>query len=215
MNRLVERLAVALIMLLIACSPAGDAPPEGAEVTKKRAKKGPRLEGEIHAARQRKRVRPFILHQPSLDLRVQCLTHRDKLAEVGKTAPLCFDEAERVVETTVTTLRVEHQEGLRIAKALSRLSALDEAAHFVVDDGGTPYQLLDLALAGRRDGRYLADELRILSGNASGDAKLIAALKQLYPKLTVTRVAVTDAPAKAPAAVAPAAVAPAPVPAQE
>ena len=207
MNRLAERIGAALMMLFIACTPAGDPPAEGVKASKKAAKKstkkGPRLEGEIHAARQRKRVQPFILHQPSLDLRVQCLTHRDKLAEAGKEAPLCFNEAERVVESSVSTLRVEHKEGLRIPKALSRLSALDEAAHFVVDDGGTPYQLLDLALAARRDGAYPADELRVLSGNAEGDAKLIAALRQLYPKLKVVRLAIEDMPPKAPPAAAP------------
>jgi len=202
MNRLAERIGAALMMLFIACTPAGDTPAEAVKPTKKVTKKGPRLEGEIHAARQRKRVQPFILHQPSLDLRVQCLTHRDKLAEDGKEAPLCFNEVERVVETSVSTLRVEHKEGLRIPKALARLSALDEAAHFVVDDGGTPYQLLDLALAARRDGAYPADELRVLSGNAEGDAKLIAALRQLYPKLKVVRLAIEDASPKAsPAAV--------------
>jgi hypothetical protein len=191
-------MGAALMMLFIACSPAAEAPTEAVKVTKKRAKKGPRLEGEIHAGRQRNRVQPFILHQPSLDLRVQCLTHRDKLAEGGKTAPLCFKEAERDVKGTVTILRVEHLEGLRIAKALARLSASDEAAHFVVDDGGTPYQLLDLALAARRDGAYPAKELRVLSGNAKGDAKLIAALKLLYPKLTVERMALAAAKSTAP-----------------
>lgn len=204
MNRFLERLCVTLLMLLLACSPTGEAPPEGAKVAKKKAKKGPRLEGEIHAARQRKRVQPFILHQPSLDLRVQCLMHRDKLAETGKTAPLCFKEAERDVAAAVTTLRVEHKEGMRIAKALSRLSAIDEATHFIVDDGGTPYQLLDLALAARRDGGYPVDELRVLSGNEQGESKLTKALKQLYPKLKVVRVALADAPTKAPAAGAPA-----------
>ena len=36
MNRFLERLCVTLLMLLLACSPTGEAPPEGAKVAKKK-----------------------------------------------------------------------------------------------------------------------------------------------------------------------------------
>ena len=165
------------------------------------AAKAPRLEGEIHTAGQRQRVAPFVMHEPGLDLRVQCLARRDTLVKEGKTVALCFDDSERQVEATVTTLRIEHQEGMRIAEALHVLRSVDESAHFVVDDGGSPYQLLDLAHAARRDGSYRPAELRVMSGHAAGHARLTAALKGLYPKLTVENVEArrpTAAPTPAP-----------------
>ena len=161
----------------------------------------PRLEGEIHAADKRQRVRPFILHDPGLDLRVQCLSRRDDLAEEGKAVPLCFDESKRNVDTALTTLRVEHREGMRMGAALALLRSGEEGAHFVVDTGGTSYQLLDLAFAARREGSYRASELRVLSGHAEAHAKLVTALKTLYPKLTVQLMAA--APPSAPAKPAP------------
>ena len=63
--------------------------------------------------------------------------------------------------------------------------------------------LLDLALTARRDGRYPADELRVLSGSAAGEAKLVTALKGLYPTLILTRVALSATTPRAPLKVAP------------
>lgn len=156
------------------------------------------LDGEIHAAGQRKRVVPLVIHEPGLDLRVACLSRRDGLVKEGKTVPLCFDEAERKVAGAMMTLRVEHHEGMRIAEALHVLRVNDAAAHFVVDDGGTPYQMLDLALSARRDGAYRPAEVRILSGHAEGHARLLAALHTHYPKWTVETVAATRPPAPSP-----------------
>ena len=129
-----------------------------------------------------------------MDLRVQCLSYRDQLAEQNKSVPLCFAENERDVATLVTTLRVEEREGLRMAQALALLRPDHEAAHFVVDDGGVPYQLLDLALPARRNKLYPNHEIRVLSGSAKGSERLTAALKELYPKLKVTRVELEHLP---------------------
>ena len=191
MTRLTMTLLSLSLMLSIGCKQSEEPPPQSANVPQKkakRAKKGPRLEGEIHVARQRKRILPFVMHQPSMDLRVQCLSHRDELAKEDKAVPLCFEEREREVTTEVTTLRIEHREGLRIARAIAYLRDKHEATHFIVDDGGTPYQLLDLALPARRDGVYPADEIRVVSGNEEGLAKLTRALQGVFPKLKITRV---------------------------
>ncbi len=207
MNRSSQRVIASLIVCsLVGCSPRGDAPPAAPVAKASKAPKGPRLEGEIHVARQRKRILPFVLHQPSLDLRVQCLNRRDEMAKKGEATPLCFSETERSVETAMNRLRIEHREGMPITESLQSLRLADEGAHFVVDDGGTIYQLLDLALIARREGTYPAAELRVVSGNAEADAKLTAALRGLYPKLTVERIAVapsgsgskTPAPAPTP-----------------
>lgn len=192
MKRPTRWLLVASILFSPACAPASDATQKAAEVspkkTSKKVKKGPRLEGEVHAARQRKRILPFIMHQPSMDLRVQCLSYRDMLAEHNKPAvPLCFEERERKVETEVTVLRIEHKEGLSIPHAVAALSAKHEATHFIIDAGGTPYQLLDLALPVRRGEGYPSDEIRIVSGNQAGLEKVTKALKGLYPQLKESR----------------------------
>jgi len=192
MNHWTRWATVGLLSLLLAgCTCKRETPAEAPAP----AVKAPRLEGEIHAAGQRKRVLPFVMHEPGLDLRVQCLTHRDALAKEGKTVPLCFDEGERKIEGATTTLRIEHAEGMRIAEAVHVLRTVDEGAHFVVDDGGTAYQLLDLAHAHRRAGTYQTSELRIMSGHAEGHARLVKALTSLYPGLKVETL-----PAKRPVA---------------
>lgn len=208
MSRLTRWAAVALVSLFLAsCSSKSEPVPKNAPP----ATKAPRLEGEIHAAGQRQRILPFVVHEPGLDLRVQCLRYRDMRAEEGKDVPLCFDETQRQVEATMRTLRIEHHEGMRIAEALHLLRSVDESAHFVVDDGGTPYQLLDMAHAPRREARYQAAELRVVSGHAEGHARLTKALQGLYPKLTVEMVQIERPKAKpdrAPTAPLPAAPVP-------
>ena len=181
MIRLTSRFTPLLLAGLMACNT--EQPVAAPATPTSPAAKAPRLEGEVHVAGRRKRVLPFILHDPGMDLRVQCLARRDGLAKEGKTVPLCFDERERAFEKTVTTIRVEHHEGLRMGQALHVLRSEDEAVHFVVDDGGAPYQTLDLALSARRLGVYQPTEVRILSGQAEGHERLVAALKTLYPSL--------------------------------
>jgi len=189
------------VLLLTGCGREA----EPAETPRAKAP-APRLDGEIHVSDQRKRVGPFIMHEPGLDLRVQCLSRRDDLAKDGKDVPLCFNETKRAVDTALTTIRVEHHEGMRIGAALHLLRPDDEAVHFVVDAGGSPYQLLDLAFSARRAGAYQASELRILSGHAEGHRALLEALKTLYPKLAVEVIAVTPPrPAAKPPVAAPAA----------
>ncbi len=203
MNRSIPTLVILAVASLWACSPDQGAPKAPEHTSKKKVKKGPRLEGEIHTAQKRQRVLPFIMHQPSMDLRVQCLSYRDELAERGEAVPLCFEEEVRDVAKGVTTLRIEHREGLRTAQAVALLRSAHEAAHFIIDDGGVPYQLLDLAFPARRDALYPRDEIRVMSGSAKGNETLTKALIGLYPKLNLTRVPLgppASSKAKAPAA---------------
>ena len=201
MNRTTRCIALPLTLAVM----AGCAPTEAPAPTEKgpAAKKKVHLEGEIHANDERLRVAPFVMHEPGLDLRVQCLSRRDAMAEKGEAIPLCFNETKRPVKTTVKAVRVEHREGMRIAEALEPLRAEHGAAHFVIDDGGTPYQLLDLALPARRGGEYRPEEVRVLSGKKAGHERLLAALKTHFPGWTVTVVEAAPPAPKAPAQKAP------------
>ena len=202
--------ALGLLASLVTGCPEGPPTATDSPTAKESPAKTQHLAGEIHVDGQRKRVAPFVVHEPGLDLRVQCLSRRDTLAKEDKTIPLCFDETGRKVGGAVMTLRIEHREGMRIAEALQPLRTDNGAAHFVVDDGGTPYQLLDLALTARREGSYRPAEVRVLSGHAEGHDKLAASLRALYPTLTVAIVEVKrPAPAPKPKAETPAAAAPA------
>jgi hypothetical protein len=72
---------------------------------------------------------------------------------------------------------------------LAALRAKGEGAHFIVAQGGSVYQVLDLSLSPRRDGAYQPGEIRILSGELKGHKKLIGAIHDVFPNLKVSKVA--------------------------
>ena len=180
-----------MLALLISGCPSPDATTDGAPTQRRAQKKSaPQKLGEIHMRGERKSVTPFLLHDPNLDLAVQCRLLQDKLKAEGEESPLCF--AEVASKVAPTTLRIEHFEGLKIGEALASLRTENEGAHFMAMRGGAIYQTLDVAHAARRDDTYREGEIRVLSGEEASHQKLIDTIREVFPKIAVTEV---DAPA--------------------
>ena len=204
---------MAVVLAGLGVSGCRDAPatsgaaPAVAEPATARAKPStsPRLDGEVFARGERKRVVPFITHPPDMDLRNQCRHAVDDAKKAAdkqpdvRIPPLCFDPEMRPA-SAMKVLRVEFRAGMATPEALAILRTADEGVHFLVEATGSLYQTLDVAYAARRDGVPRGDEIRVLSGDPEGQAKLVAALTGLYPGLQVIEVAAPPKPAKVKAA---------------
>lgn len=181
-------LALAALAALAACRPDSNPPPpssaaSGPKVTKPTP---PRLDGEIFVADARKRVAPFVMHAPQMDLFVACRMLQDEERKKGVEDPsLCYDPQRR---TSFARLRVEHTGSLTAGNSIGHLRERGEGAHFLVERTGSMYQLLDLAHAARRGGALRGGEVRILSGSDEGAALLVDAILSLYPDLDVQHV---------------------------
>jgi hypothetical protein len=196
--------AAALLCGLGACqrtpAPSAPAAPDaGAATAKPEA-----LRGTLRKGDKSLRVGPIIAHSPGMDLFVRC---RELVDRSQGAQPLCYGPTKR---EQVSVLRVEYHPRLGGGVAMQLLRAKDEGAHFVVEPSGSIYQILDLAYAPRRDGSVRAGEVRILSGSKPGSDRLVAALRALFPELTVQPVDLDlPAPPAPPAGGAPGAPAPA------
>ncbi|MEZ4265289.1 MAG: hypothetical protein R3F39_02835 [Myxococcota bacterium] len=143
--------------------------------------------GRVHFGGRQLAVVPFIAHPPDMDLRVQCMTNRDRARKQGQSeTQLCFGETPR---SAVRTLRIEESPGLGGPEAIRRLAAANDSAHFVVEPSGSIYQLLDLAYAPRREGTIQTSEIRVISGDPAAQAVLRDALTAAIEGLTVEVVA--------------------------
>ncbi len=147
--------------------------------------KGPFQEGLVSLAGQGVKVRPFIGHQPQLNLEGHCLSRRDEEKGKGEEpAPLCFDEAKRGADA-LHTLRVEFAPGLSVGQAMHLMKATAEGAHFLIERTGSIYQVLDLQYAPRRGDEYAKGEVRVFSGSKEGHERLVRALTTRFPALKV------------------------------
>ena len=126
---------------------------------------------------------PFVVHDPGLDLFVQCLKQRDVARDKGtKDAKLCYGSEPR---RQLGTLRIEHAKGLTVAKAIKHIRDGEEAAHFAIEPSGTTHQILDLAYAPMRGGELRAGEIRVLSGNREAHERLQRAIQAHFPRIRV------------------------------
>lgn len=186
-----KRSTLSLILALLLCGcPSSDMTADDAPTQRRAKEKKTQKLGEIHMRGERRSVTPFLLHDPKLDLAVQCRLLQDKLKAEGEEVPLCFAEVPSKV--TPNTLRIEHFEGLKIGEALSSLRTKNEGAHFMAMRGGAIYQTLDVAHAARRGDTYREGEIRVLSGEEASHQKLIDTIREVFPKIAVTEV---EAPA--------------------
>lgn len=146
----------------------------------------PRRDGVVRFADVQEPVVPFVMHDPSLDLVVQCRLKRDAELAAGHDAPLCYAE-ERRPRDAVKVLRVDVLDGgpqgrRAAASVLPALARVGDGLHFLVERSGTPYQLLDLAHAARRDGALRPDEVRVLCVTPGDWRPLVADLARLFPQ---------------------------------
>jgi hypothetical protein len=173
---MVRGLCLALSFLL-ACSETPAPPPDAAPPA--------RLNGQVRIADKWVKVAPTVLHDPKMDLETRCLLFRDDAKAQGQDVPVCYDKAPRVV----TSILVERDKTMN--QAMQRLTGMAEATHFVIDQHGATYQVLDLAYAPRHGGGYRPGEVRVIACERKAEDALLAALKGLYPdaKVEVTEVA--------------------------
>ena len=158
-----------------------------------------KLAGRVRMGNKQWPVRTFIGHDAKMDLRIHCLTARDaaqKSAEGDANAPkpeLCFDPK---MVAKISRVRVETAKGATGGQLIRTLRSRNEAAHFMVERSGSLYQLLDMGLSPRRAGKIQRGEVRIVSANTSGQARLVASLVELLGKVPVveTKLAVMKAP---------------------
>ena len=183
-------LSLTMVLLVAGCPSPDVTTAEAPTRSQTQKKRATQMLGEIHMRGERKPVTPFLLHDPKLDLAVQCRLLQDKLKAEGEEIPLCFAEAPS--EAPPNTLRIEHFEGLKIGEALSSLRTGNEGAHFLAMRGGAIYQTLDVAHAARRGDTYREGEIRVLSGEEASHQKLIDTIREVFPKIAVTEV---EAPA--------------------
>lgn len=165
------RVLVAAFAVLLACSETPAPPPD--------AGPPPRLSGQVRVADKWVKVAPTVLHDPKMDLETRCLLLRDDAKAQGKDVPVCYDKAARVV----TVIAVERDKNMN--QAMMRLTAATEATHFVIDQHGATYQVLDLAYAPRHGGGYRPGEVRVVACERKAEDALVAALKGLYPDAKV------------------------------
>jgi hypothetical protein len=167
-----------------ATAPVTDASPAG---------KATYRAGRVHFGGRQLAVVPFIAHPPEMDLRVACLSNRDRARQAGQPeVPLCFGDNAR---TALRTLRIEESPGLGAPEAIRRLAAANDSAHFVVEPSGSMYQVLDLAYAPRRAGAVQAGEIRVISGDPAAQAVLRDALTTAIDGLEVEVVSAPGRPA--------------------
>lgn len=211
----VRDLAVLLgAVWIFGCSPPPPPPAAGPTADASPASAATYRAGRVHFGGRQLAVVPFIAHPPEMDLRVQCLTNRDRARQAGQPEiPLCFGDGER---SALRTLRIEESPGLGAPEAIRRLAAANDSAHFIVEPSGSVYQILDLAYAPRRGGTIQAGEIRVISGDPVAQAVIRDALTTAIDGLTVEVISAPGrpaAPALAPAdAAAPAPVKPSEVP---
>ncbi|MCB9727687.1 MAG: hypothetical protein H6746_04270 [Deltaproteobacteria bacterium] len=164
------------------------------------------LAGRVHFGGRQLAVVPFIAHPPEMDLRVQCLSMRDRLRSQGQpTGPLCFDETPR---QAVRTLRIEAVPGVSGRQTIARLAAANDSAHFIIEPSGSIYQILDLAYAPRRGGAVQPGEIRVISADPAATERLRAALTGAISGLGVDAVAAQPPPGEVAAPAPPAPPAP-------
>ncbi len=170
-----RRLYLALGLLLACSEPPAPAPDAGPAA---------RLNGQVRVADKWVKVAPAVLHDPKMDLETRCLLFRDDAKAQGKDVPVCYDKAPRVV----TTILVERDKAMN--QAMMRLTGMAEATHFVIDQHGAIYQVLDLAYAPRHGGGYRPGEVRVIACERKAEDALVAALKGLYPDAKVETIEV-------------------------
>lgn len=139
-------------------------------------------------------VDPNVHHVAEMDLYIACKRVVADAAEsdAADQPPLCYGADKRA--TPPKSLRIEHRESMPSGDGITYLRELNESAHFIVDKSGAIYQSLDLVWPVRRAGAIRADELRVLSGSATGHQALFAALAEMYPDLRVDIVAAPTLP---------------------
>ena len=144
-----------------------------------------RHDGVVRFADVELPVAPYVMHDPHLDLVVQCQLKRDADLQRGQDSPLCY-ASERRARDRVKVLRVEileREDGGRLdmARVMPVLAHHGEGAHVVIERTGTPHQLLDLAHATRRDGELRPDEVRVLCVHPADWRPLVESLEALLP----------------------------------
>lgn len=177
----VVRTALAAL-LLAACSgdKKGEADGAGAPSPERPRPTG----GLVRVADQWVDVAAKVLHDPKMDLVTRCRLARDEAKARGLEAPLCFDEAAGAKGArTITRIAVELDQNM--ARAMRRLTAKNEAAHFVVEKTGGIYQVLDLAYAPRHGESYAHQEVRVIACHEDSRKELVEALVALYPDAKV------------------------------
>jgi hypothetical protein len=149
-------------------------------------------------------VTPVVINDAKMDLATLCQLLRDEEKKAGKADPVLCYGPERRAAAAVKTVRVELRQGA-FGDVMKALAAKAEGAHVVADKTGTLYQILDFALAARRDGSVRGDEVRIVAIEDRGRAAVEGLLEELKPVFPEARVELVPVVAVTPTTTAPAA----------
>ena len=143
-------------------------------------------------------VTPVIINDAKMDLATLCQILRDEEKKTGKADPVLCYGPERRAAAAVKTVRVELRKG-SFGDVMKWLADKAEGAHVVADKTGTLYQILDFALAARRDGSVRGDEVRIVAVEDRGKAAVETLLEELKPVFPGAHVEIVQVAATAPA----------------
>ena len=173
--------AVAMVLALQAACGGGPGGAGGDAATGDGAgAKRRHYEGRMRLGDRWLEVTPVVINDAKMDLATLCQLLRDEEKKAGKAeAGLCYGP-ERRAAAAVKTLRVELHKG-SFGDVMKALAAKAEGAHVVADKTGTIYQILDFALAARRDGSVREGEVRIVAVEDRGKTAAQALLEELKP----------------------------------